>query len=75
MNFNQCVKKQKTNIFFMGSKNVIRGRLYSWKEYIDHIKFQESYDWLTVLKVALEIYNGESKGFAKVPDEKEVREA
>lgn len=58
----------------MGSKSVLKGRLYSWKEYIDHIKFQESYDWLTVLKVALEIYNGESKGYAKVPDEKEVRE-
>jgi hypothetical protein len=28
----------------------------------------------TVLKSALDIYNGEYKGFAKVPDEKEVRE-
>jgi hypothetical protein len=33
------------------------------------------YDWLTVLKVALEIYNGNLKGYALVPDEKEVREA
>lgn len=29
---------------------------------------------MTVLKVALEIYNGEAKGYAKVPDEKEIRE-
>ncbi len=41
---------------------------------MDHIKFKENYDWLTVLKVALEIYTGDSKGFAKVPDEKEKRE-
>ena len=27
-----------------------------------------------MLKVALEIYNGEAKGYAKVPDEKEIRE-
>ncbi len=41
---------------------------------MDHIKFKENYDWLTVLKVGLEIYTGDSKGFAKVPDEKEKRE-
>jgi hypothetical protein len=58
----------------MGNKTVLRGRLFSWKEYLEHIKFKENYDWLTVLKVALEIYNGETKGYAKVPDEKEVRE-
>ena len=74
MNFNQCVKKYKTNIYFMGNKNVVRGRVFSWKEYLDHIKFKENYDWLTVLKVALEIYHGESKGFSKVPDEKDIRE-
>lgn len=28
-----------------------------------------------MLKAALEIYNGELKGFAKVPDEKELRES
>ena len=58
----------------MGNKNVVRGRVFSWKEYLDHIKFKENYDWLTVLKVALEIYHGESKGFSKVPDEKDIRE-
>lgn len=58
----------------MGNKNVVRGRLFSWKEYIEHIKYKENYDWLTSLKVGLEIYNGESKGYAKVPDEKQARE-
>lgn len=58
----------------MGNKTVIKGKLFNWKEYIDYIKFKENQDWLTVLKVALEIYNGELKGYSKVPDEKEVRE-
>jgi hypothetical protein len=58
----------------MGSKSLVYAHLYSWQEYLNHIKFKENYDWLTVLKVGLEIYNGESKGFAKVPDEKEMRE-
>jgi hypothetical protein len=58
----------------MGNKSVLQGHLFSWKEYLDHIKYKESLDWLTVLKVCLEIYSGESKGFAKVPDEKDRRE-
>jgi len=74
MNFNQCVKRYKANVFFMCGKTIVRGKLFSWKEYLDHIKFKENCDWLTVLKVALEIYTGESKGYAKVPDEKEIRE-
>jgi len=60
---------------FLGVKCLQRGRLYSWKEYIDHIKSQINFDWLSVLKVALEIFNGDLKGYAKVPDEKEIREA
>ena len=58
----------------MGNKTIVHGRLFSWKEYLEHIKFKENYDWLTVLKTALEIYNGELKGYTKVPDEKEIRE-
>ena len=42
---------------------------------MEKLKFQDNFDWLTVLKAALEIYNGELKGFAKVPDEKELRES
>lgn len=52
----------------MGNKNLVRGHIFSWKEYIDHIKFTENCDWLAVLKVSLEIYNGDAKGYAKVPD-------
>jgi hypothetical protein len=39
------------------------------------VKHKESADWSTVLKIVLEIYNGELKGFARVPDEKEKRES
>ena len=74
MNYNQSVRKYKASIFFMCGKTIVRGKLFTWKEYLDHIKFTENNDWLNVLKVALEIYNGETKGFAKVPDEKEIRE-
>lgn len=74
MNFTQSVKRYKNQIFFMGTKSIIRGKVFTWREFIDHIKFKESADWSTVLKTALEIYNGEVKGFSRVPDEKEVRE-
>lgn len=68
------MKKTRSNIYFMGNKNLVRAHLYTWKEYLDHIKFKENYDWLTVLKFALEIYNGDTKGYGKVPDEKDARE-
>ena len=58
----------------MCNKAIHVGKLYSWKEYLEHLKFKENSDWLTVLKVALEIYNGDLKGYSKVPDEKEARE-
>lgn len=68
------MKKYKNHVFFMGTKQIVRGKVFTWREFIDHIKFKESADWSTVLKTALEIYNGEVKGFSRVPDEKEVRE-
>ena len=58
----------------MGLKAITRGKVFTWREYLDYIKFKENADWSTVLKTALEIYNGEIKGLSRVPDEKEVRE-
>lgn len=58
----------------MCGKNIVKGKLFTWREYLDYLKVKESHDLLTPLKVALEIYNGELKGYAQVPDEKEIRE-
>jgi hypothetical protein len=74
VNFTQSVKRYKNQIFFLGTKQIVRAKVFTWREFIDYIKFKENADWSTVLKTALEIYNGEAKGFARVPDEKEVRE-
>jgi hypothetical protein len=75
MNYNNSISKHKQNILLLGQKTIQRGRLFSWKEYLEYIQYNQNYDWLSVLKVALEIYNGDIKGYALVPDEKEVREA
>lgn len=75
LNFNQSVKKYKHSIFFLGDGQVTRGKVFTWKEYLNYVKHKESADWSTVLKIVLEIYNGELKGFARVPDEKEKRES
>ncbi|MFO0116295.1 MAG: hypothetical protein ACK521_01275 [bacterium] len=74
-NFNNTITKFQKSIIFAGSRTLTRARLLSWREYIEKLKFSDNYDWLTVLKAALEIYNGELKGFAMLPDEKERREA
>ena len=51
----------------------MRARLLSWREFIDKLKFTDNLDWLTVLKVSLEIFNGEIRGFAMLPDARERR--
>ena len=73
MNFNPTIKQNKQNIVFLGHNSIQRAKVFTWREYIDHI--QATKDWLTVLKIALEIYNGNIKGYAKVADEKDVRES
>lgn len=71
--FQQSIVKYNSNIMFLGYNKIWTCSLFSWKEYIEYLK-SSGQDWLTVLKVALEIYNGDLKGYAKVPDEKEIRE-
>ena len=73
-NFNNTIVQFKKNVIFLGHNKITRGRLLSWREFIDKLKFTDNQDWLTVLKVALEIYNGEIKGFAMLPDAKERRQ-
>ena len=75
MNFNNTICQYKKNIIFLGAAKIYRARLLSWREFIDKLKFTDNHDWLTVLKVALEIYNGEIKGFALLPDAKERRQS
>jgi hypothetical protein len=40
----------------------------TWLEYLKVLKEKEHEDWVTVLTMALGIYNGDSKGFAGVPE-------
>ena len=72
-NYTNSVSVYKQNVVFMGTKTLQRGRLYAWKEYIETVK--DKFNWFSVLKIALEIYNGDLKGFAGISDEKEIREA
>lgn len=73
-NFNNTISKYQKKIVFAGQRNLTVVRLLSWREYLCKMKDYYNYDWLTVLKAALEIYNGELKGFALLPDEKDKRE-
>jgi hypothetical protein len=45
------------------------GKLYNWYEYLVDLK--SKCDWLSVLKIALDIYHGEIKGYSGVPIEKD----
>ena len=71
VNYQNSVQKHNQNILFLGQK-ILRGRVFSWREYIEEIDKQV--DWMSVLKIAMEIYNGDLKGYAKLSDQKEIRE-
>jgi hypothetical protein len=43
----------------MGTKKILCGKIFTWREFIDHIKINESAGMGTVLMTALEIYKGE----------------
>ena len=45
-----------------------QARLLSWTEYIDKIIFADNFEWVTILKEALDIFNGKLKGLANLPD-------
>lgn len=52
----------------------MKAKILTWSEYLKKIRSEDKLSWLTVLRVALSIYNGELKGFADLPDEKCKRE-
>ena len=58
-------------MLFLGPK-IIRGRVFSWREYIEEV--EKEVDWMSVLKIAMEMYNGDLKGYAKLSDQKDIRE-
>lgn len=73
-NFNNSICQYEKYIIFICSSKIYQAKLLSWREFLDKLKFSGKQDWLTKLKVALEIYNGEIKGFAMLPDAKERRQ-
>ena len=74
VNFNNTICKHKKNILVIGDSDIYRARLLSWTEFIDKLRFEDNKEWLTILKVAVEIYRGEIRGLALLPDTKERRE-
>jgi len=73
-NYNCCFQGDANFIVFMCAKTFQSGLLFDWKQYLEHIHSQEAYDWLSVLKVSLEIYNGEQRGYKGIPEDKKKRE-
>lgn len=59
----------------LNGERVLRARVNSWHEQLDHLRADRSNDWLGVLKLAMEIFNGDQRGYALLPDLKEEREA
>ena len=75
VNFNNTICQYNKDILVIGHSKLRHVRILSWSEYIDKLRFSENVDGLSLLKVALNIFNGKTKGLALLPDTKEKREA
>lgn len=71
-NFGHTLKTYKHSLIFLGSEVLYYGVLQNWYDFLQKLKDKQ--DWLIVLKIALEIYQGHIKGFQGVPIEQDERE-
>ena len=71
-NFQNSISVSANSVMVLGNSKVLSVKLFNWEEFLKFI--QKQWDWLVWLKVALDIYYGEIKGYSGVPYAKEARE-
>lgn len=71
-NFNNTITVNENKIIVLGHDKILSAKLFHWEEYLKFV--QKKCDWLVCLKMALDIYHGEIKGYYGVPYIKEERE-
>jgi len=71
-NFNNTITVNENNIIVLGQEKILSAKLFHWEDYLKYV--QKQCDWLVCLKIALDIYHGEIKGYYGVPYVKEERQ-
>ena len=71
-NFNCSITACDNNILVLGQYEILLATLYHWEDYLQYI--QHKCGWLVCLKTALDIYNGDLKGYYGVPYIADARE-
>ena len=66
VNYNSLIYQHKKVIIAVGRDKIHQARLSSWKEFIEKIRAEKN--WLTVLRVAVDVFQGKVKGLALLPD-------
>ena len=72
VNYNSLIFQHKKIIVAVGRDKIHQARLSSWKEFIEKIRAEKN--WLTVLRVAVDVFQGKVKGLALLPDQQERRD-
>ena len=65
--FSNSINQNKRHVAVLCEDKVIVGKIHSWKDFVERLMDERCEDWLTVLKAALQIYEGELRGFAMLP--------
>ena len=60
-------------LLVLGKSQIHSVTLASWYDYIENIVIRFKTSWITVLKVAVDIYQGKLLGLAKLPRRKDDR--
>jgi hypothetical protein len=64
-NFTHSIVASENNIIILGHNELLLCNLYHWEDYLEYIR--KNCGWLIWLKAALDIYNGNLKGYYGVP--------
>lgn len=67
VNVNNTIVHHKSMLLCLGESQVNKIQISLWDEYIEQIGIKYKTSWMTVLKVAADIYLGKLIGFAKQP--------
>ena len=71
-NFINTIASYQNSLIVLGQEKILASKLFYWEDYLSYVL--NKWDWLVWLKVALDIYHGETKGYFGVPYVKEERE-
>lgn len=73
VSYHQTLISKGCKVMVLCKNSLLSGKLYSWNDYIE--AQGKNNQWWIALGVSLQLFSGKIKGFAELPEQKELKEA